>query len=109
MISYYELLTLIKERKQPDKVKYKGEVYSWNGEYYKSDDYGEYLSAMFEIHMFNKNIEIIEDKPKKIEALPIKLDGFTDSYYDTALMALVENFEEMRKAVNYLLEVDKHE
>jgi len=75
MISYYELLGLIKEGKQPDKVKYKYFEYEFhedgiyineNSGYLNSnlvDDFGD-LPLIEE-----KVIEIIEDKPKQIEKL----------------------------------------
>ena len=83
MISYYELLGMIKKGNNPEKVKYDDTVYEWdNDSYYYDDGYDniDYLSGdiIFEKDMFKKNIEIIEDK--KIEKLKIENDNGTDCY-----------------------------
>lgn len=83
MISYYDLLGMIKENNIPEKVKYDYTVYEWdNDSYYYDDGYDniDYLSGdiIFEKDMFDKNIEIIE--PKKIEKLKIENDNGTDYY-----------------------------
>lgn len=83
MISYYELLGMIKKGNNPEKVKYDDTVYEWdNDSYYYDDGYDniDYLSGdiIFEKDMFKKNIEIIEDK--KIEKLKIENDNGTDYY-----------------------------
>ena len=71
MISYYELLGMIKKGNNPEKVKYDHTVYEWDNDSYYYDDYDNisYLSKdiIFEKDMFKKNIEIIEDK--KIEKI----------------------------------------
>jgi len=108
MISYYELLGLIKEGKQPDKVKYKYFEYEFhedgiyineNSGYLNSnlvDDFGD-LPLIEE-----KVIEIIEDKPKQIE----KLDcvAFLDN---KELDTIADKVNELIDKVNYLLERDK--
>ena len=88
MISYYELLGMIKEDKAPKKIRlhltskpkiYKA-VYDFGDfNYYTlyeeeiiDDDYKVYLSECFlESDMFEKNIEIIEEE-KKIKQLETK-------------------------------------
>lgn len=72
MISYYDLLTMIKEGNVPKKVKYDDNTYIWNGRNYCAigTDSCSYLSSdIDEVDMIEKNIEII--KPKKIEKLEI--------------------------------------
>jgi len=105
MISYYDLLTLIKEDKQPDKVKYNGYIY-----YYDDVQFISYikeatlLEQFADYEMFNKGIEIIEEKPKRIE----KLDcvAFLDN---KELDTIAYKVNELIDKVNYLLERDKHE
>ena len=74
MISYYELLGMIKKGNNPEKVKYDDTVYEWDNDSYYYDNYDDisYLSKdiIFEKDMFKKNIEIIEDK--KIEKITLK-------------------------------------
>ncbi len=86
MISYYELLTLIKEGEQPDKVKYKYFEYEFhedgvyineNSGYLNSDladDFGDL--PLIE----DKVIEIIEEKPKQIEEIKLAYST-TKGYY----------------------------
>lgn len=83
MISYYDLLGMIKENNIPEKVKYDYTVYEWdNDSYYYDDGYDniDYLSGdiIFEKDMFDKNIEIIE--PKKIEKLKIENNHITGKW-----------------------------
>ena len=72
MISYYELLGMIKENNIPEKVKYDNEMFVWCGGYYYNGDKGSYITdVMYEEDMFDKNIKII-DSDKKIEKLKIE-------------------------------------
>lgn len=63
MISYYDLLGMIKEGNIPKKVKHKDRVYEWTeNSYYYNDDYLDALLNMFDDKdMFENNIEIIEE------------------------------------------------
>lgn len=88
MISYFELLQLIKDGKEPKKIKlylisdnigkeYKAEYDCCDFSYYglanmdeENENYKYYLSECFlESNMFDKKIEIIEEKkiPEKLE------------------------------------------
>lgn len=75
MVSYYELLGMIKEGKQPEKILCKENIYIWkDGAKYCRENYDYYLTDVFyEIEMFNKEIEIIEEPEEsdkdKIEEL----------------------------------------
>lgn len=78
MISYYELLGMIKDDNQPEEIRFRLDTYEWNGSCYINKDedvpYEErYLSKSFiEYEMLNeKCIEII-GKPKKIEELSLR-------------------------------------
>lgn len=94
MISYYELLGMIKEDKAPRKIKvhltrepriYEAEYGCGDFSYYwlvgekEDSDYHHYLAEDFlESMMFEKNIEIIEEEKKIPEKLNHKdfLDNF---------------------------------
>ena len=72
MISYYELLGMIKENNIPEKVKYDDDLYEfdYNLNCYHSESGKCYLSEAFdEENAFDKIIEIIEDK--KIKKLKV--------------------------------------
>lgn len=62
MISYYELLIMIRNRENPKKVKFDGVPYLWNGSTYQN----EYTSCILkdgfnEVDMFKHIIEIEDD------------------------------------------------
>ena len=72
MISYYELLGMIKEERNPEQVKIKhyDEMFWWTGRTYEYQDcyqpHRGYLKYYFdETTMFNKDIEIIEELNEK--------------------------------------------
>ncbi len=114
MISYYDLLGLIKEGKQPDKVKFKDTIYvCQNGNYYHSFDVG--FDRLFEMvcDYYNeadlvkeKIIEIIEEKPKQTGEIE-KLDKYIGSDLEHA--EIIYKVNELIDRVNYLLGKDKHE
>lgn len=70
MISYYDLLGMIKDGTQPKQIKYYDKIYKWGySNYVYIDDNTKYLVANInEINMFKKNIEIIEED-KDIEEI----------------------------------------
>lgn len=75
MISYYELLGMIKDKTNPKKVKFEEKIFEWNSMNYYCDDIGDYLNGyMHEIDSFEKNIEIIEEN-KKIETISSYVSG----------------------------------
>lgn len=59
MISYYELLGMIKKGKIPNKIEYNYDVYTWDGKCY-SVGYKFLADQLLEIEMFEQNIKIIE-------------------------------------------------
>ena len=72
MISYYELLGLIKDGNPPKKVKFNESVFEWNGSCYfnEDDDYSErFLSKIFvEFSMLNERcIKIVEEPIEKLK------------------------------------------
>lgn len=105
MISYYELLGLIKEGKQPDKVEYDDAIYCWVNGSYEHSNRCEFLAEQLnEINMFNKNIKIIEEKPKQIEMINIPT---IDNVENERICRAEFKINELTKAVNYLLKEDK--
>ncbi|MCM1052469.1 MAG: hypothetical protein NC483_00605 [Ruminococcus sp.] len=62
---------------------------------------GEFKASMLWNSFYS--FEIIESRPEEISEIDLKLDSFTDSYYDVALVKLLKQSEEIRIAVNYLL------
>lgn len=69
MISYYELLGMVKKVEFPERVKYCGHTYIWDGRTYYSLEICDYLSGNIdEVDMVEQNIEIIENN-KQIEKL----------------------------------------
>lgn len=77
-VSYYELLGMIKDKKNPEKVILKDIVYTWNGENYLGSD-DEYIAQdISEIEMIEKNIIIVSNpveiikEDKEIEEIPLK-------------------------------------
>lgn len=62
MISYYELLGMIKEVNFPSKVKYNDNTYIWTGRNYRRIGTDNYLNSdIDEVDMVEQNIEIIEN------------------------------------------------
>lgn len=121
MISYYELLGLIKKDKQPDKVRYGGYIYKWNeNSYYCEYDNELLISRFYDKDLVNAYcIEIIEDKPNKIEEIKLNFENDIIDFDKDKVHYIgtnrkdrnvyIQKINELIKAVNYLLEVDKHE
>lgn len=110
-VSYYELLGMIKENKQPNKVVYKDKSYLWDGNNYCSDHCNFMVSYFNEVNMFDKNITILEpseiiEEDKEIEEL--KLCSFNkfktmspeERYHVTAIE--YDKINELIKEVNKL-------
>lgn len=70
LISYYELLGMIKEGNIPERILNLGSTYFWDGERYKTES-GIYLSDMDETEMFDKCIEIPNDDFEDIEKIDL--------------------------------------
>ena len=71
MISYYDLLGMIKEGKQPKKVKYDDIIFNWCDCNYIDYEYDYLTSYLSERDMFEDDIEIIE-KYNGIEKINIE-------------------------------------
>lgn len=82
MISYYELLGMVKNKTNPKKVKFTDAFYTWNkNDYVRDDDVLRYLCDAFsEAHMFEKNIEIID---KDIEEIKMNGVSFYSEYVES--------------------------
>lgn len=127
MISYYELLGLIKEDKQPKKIKFNNIVYVWSEDYYYNGEEHEIFEDIFSKRIatvfgsFEKCIEIIEDKPKKIEKLNIEIENETTGnafirnehgtkcFLTKHSKIIAEKVNELIDRTDYLLEGDKYE
>lgn len=112
MISYYELLGMIKEGKQPKKVKYDDGIFEWDDyDYISSANYlSNYLN---ERRMFDKNIEIIEED-KYIEELYISKNDITypdgainDDEVVDCILEITSKINKLIKEVNKLRKEDK--
>lgn len=122
MISYYELLGLIKEGKQPNKVKY-GEIeFEWDGCNYLSSNNLRKELNMTDVELANiPTIEVIEEKPKKIGKLNIEIENKTTGnafirnehgtkcFLTKHSKIIAEKVNELIEKANYLLEEDRHE
>lgn len=94
MISYYDLLGMIKEGNIPEKVKYDDNTYVWNDRNYFETELHTYLSNdIDEVDMFNKGVEIIEDK--KIEKLNTK-----DGPYTSLQLDIIDKINEIIEVLN---------
>lgn len=120
MISYYELLGLIKEGKQPSKVKYGGYIYYYDGVQFMSYIKEATLLEQFaDYEMFIKNIEIIEEKPKQIEEIEFNLENDIIYFGEDRVHYIgttrkdrdvyIPKINEIIDKVNDLLKEDKHE
>ena len=88
-ITIYELIGLVKDGKQPKKIKYKGQEYTFFDDEiidysFKDDnDINGWLSTHIGNEyigdMFTNTVEIIEE-PKKIEKLDVELLGQEDNW-----------------------------
>ena len=108
-ITLYKLLGLVKDNKQPEKVKYKNEIYEFDKgvcDYFCNKTTAKYW--LFESYTSHLD-EIVEIIPKESnEWKDIKevdfLDGFNDSYYDTCLMKMGKICNQLIKNQKYLKE-----
>lgn len=100
MISYYELLGMIKEGKQPKKVKYDDGIFEWDDyDYISSANYlSNYLN---ERRMFDKNIEIIEEN-EDIEEI-----NYIEHLGVDLVKTLYDKINELIREVNKLRKEDK--
>ena len=84
MISYYDLLGMIKENNIPEKIKYNDCVYEWDGDNYYCIGDGCYIYLIEEFSeskFFEKDIEVIE--PKKIEKIKMNGNEYYSEYIDS--------------------------
>ena len=101
MISYYELLGMIKEGKQPKKVKYDDIIFNWCDGNYIEGEY-DYLNRYFnEEQMFYKNKKIIEED-KDIEEL-----NYEEHIGVDLVETIYDKINELIREVNKLRKEDK--
>lgn len=118
MISYYELLGMIKEDKAPNKIKVHltsipqvyvreddlDDTFSYYGleeEEKEDSDYHYYLAECFlESDMFEKNIEIIEEEKEIPEKLNLDTDELRGKETPRAIDYLIES--KINQVIDYL-------
>lgn len=109
MISYYELLGMIKEDKAPNKIRVHltREPRIYEAEYYDDGDFSHYFidgdtdeeyhhylsECLLESNMFDKNIEIIEEDKFKTKVMVVDKEGNEKEY----LLELGEGLKEGEK------------
>lgn len=116
-VTMYELLGLVKDGKAPKEIKYEDDIYTYDedkNDYVTTDFPFGLMDVMNDFDFLKKEIEIIEEKPKKIDELDYRLSYAV--YYEckceidkvmTLIRPILENknkINELAKAVNYLLE-----
>ena len=112
-----DLLNLVYKKKAPKKILYKYCEYEFNEDIndYKNKDELELFSYLFnnEEEALYLEVEILEDKPKKIEKIKMNGDEFYSEYidgwieknkYDAYCEYLSNKTNELIDQVNYLLE-----
>ncbi len=105
-----DLLDLVYEEKAPKKILYKYCEYEFDSysEDYKNKD-GLYLFAYLfgnEEQVLCLEVEIIEDKPKKISTQIVSRDI---ERYSDSIEIINKNIKELTKGLNYLLEKSNNE
>ena len=106
MISYYELLGMIKDKSNPEKIKHDDDLYEfdYNLNCYHSESGKCYLSEAFdEENAFDKIIEIIEDKKLNIEDFnSVKINNEERVYCDLPPdeIKLIDKINEIIEVLN---------
>jgi len=112
-VTIHELLNLVHRKEAPKKIIYGYCEYEFDSETndYKNADGLKLFSYLFdnEAMVLTKEVEIIEEKPKKIELLTLNQSKqlvHKNKYYSTRVIdrILIEKIQELTEAVNYLLE-----
>lgn len=83
-VSYYELLGMIKENRQPEKIVYNDTVYIWDSVNYLSKTNYCVTNRMNESEMFDEEITILE--PKKIIEENKEIEEIVIYQYDKKLI-----------------------
>lgn len=103
MISYYDLLGMIKEGNIPKKVKHKNRIYKWteNSYYYNDDNFDALLDMFDDKDMFENNIEIIEEY-KYIEKIDTESKDCTMFELEIIhkINELIDEINKIRKEIN---------
>lgn len=114
-ITIYELIGLVKEGKQPNKIKYKGQEYTFFKDdeitdyFFKCDDeingwLSTHISNEYISDMFTNTVEIIEED-KKIEKLEkTELTSFNDTNEMHLISELTDKINELIEEINKLKE-----
>ena len=109
MISYYELLGMIKEGNNPKKVKFNDIIFNWCYGYYIYGVYVFLTNYLSEKQMFDKNIEIIEEDKdiKEIISGEITMTSYKPEQIRTDMDVLTDKINELIREVNKLRKEDK--
>lgn len=86
----------------PKKIRYFCQIYEYSKDmkFYYQNGFSMYRDFFTEGNCLNDEVEIIEDR--QIEKLGKIYDGFSDSYYDTCLVKIVQKGDEVIDVVNKL-------
>lgn len=101
MISYYDLLGMIKEGNIPKKVKYDDIIFNWCDVDYIDGEYDYLTSYLSERDMFEKFIKIIEED-KDIEEL-----NYEEHIGVDLVETIYDKINELVREVNKLRKEDK--
>lgn len=105
LISYYDLLGMIKEGNIPEKVVYRYGTYTWDGSTYQTGNRSIFLSDIYEKDMFKKNIEILDDDFEDIEKPTLLITENND--FATIETLIDMNFKEVNVALCKLIKNQK--
>ena len=108
-ITIYELLGLVKDGKAPKKIKFCGNIYEWEDDWYltKEKNYKVCLGGKEEEHnilinAFNENVEIIEEpKEDKIQKIYHCETSLTQNEVE---IFITENLNQMVDKINELID-----
>lgn len=107
MISYYELLGMIKEGTNPKQVKFNDVIYEWSVRNYSSKNHNyltyDIKNRFDDIDLFDENIELVEEE-KDIEEIDM-FDHFTGYDFDIKEICkyLETNFQTLNEIIGKLV------
>ena len=106
-ITLYELLGLIKDGKAPKKIKYKNNIYEYDGE---TQNYCSPINMIWDfligkdiVALLNDEVEIIEED-KKIEKISWGEKESLAMYFTTSEEILARRTEKLKSSLNELID-----
>ena len=116
-ITMYELLGMVKDGKQPRKIKYRDNLFEYRVgvDDYRADEpikyHGNYLFHYLfeeEVNFLNDEVEILDDEKKKKSKVPIKLYGLEmldeDMSHEIAIAKQRYNNGRIRTKINEIID-----